>query len=460
VILVGDFHPFPQAQKAFLRFAQDLVPDHSLIFGLECFAFSQQATLDQFLAGHITLGELREDVEFDRYWPFAWSAYGEILAFARREKVPVLALNPDGISDLAERDDAAAGRIFEAMQADPHSKIMVLYGELHLAPSHLPERLRSWAGPRLATLTVHQTVPEIYWRAPRTSAGTKPEVVRLGRGEYCILNSVPWVKLRSFLDWLEGNPIDPDWEGESDLAGMVHDRAEHLVKILGLPTLPPVKLAVYGPDSPPPIGNKGKKRTRMESAFFTQARRFQRTCYLGSRSLLYIPVKTTNSVSEAAAYLLWDSLRPHSAKSPPRGSSSLTAHFAIGYLGSKLLNPKRKCNEVRDLTWGLKTGTKGKRQVLVLALHLLRPYLNDIPRVARAGALPLAASLEAHRLAGYIMADRLYSALLKRPELLSFVRGIFRTSVSSPAWAENLLQAMAKNISKARTRVISKHELF
>lgn len=443
VVLVGDFHPFRQSQKGFLRLVEECAPGlPRAVLGLECLQQAHQAAVNEFLAGYITLEELRDKIDFERYWPFSWDNYREILQCAKRLKIPVLALNilerRRSPSMLRERDHAAADKIFSELRAHPRSTVFALYGELHLARTHLPADLRGRLGRAGRVLTIHQNQPELYWKAPKLRNGQRPEVLRLALDEFCIMNSVPWVKLRSYLDWLEGNPSPEGWD-ELDVPGTVHHYANLLAEAIGVQAELRDEVEIYSPDQiagglPFPL------RRTIPAPERTLARHsvaFQRTAYLPGASAILLPASSTNSLSEAASWLLWHSARSATAKTARPGPQDWVAHYLIGYVGSKVLNPKRKCNEVADLQ---EMGTTTARR----ALALLRPYLKSDRLTARQAALPSTRELEACRLAGYVLGERFFLALLTGPELLPFLRTWYECA--SPGSIRVLLTETAAKI--------------
>jgi uncharacterized iron-regulated protein len=468
VVLVGDFHPFRQSQKGFLRILEGAAgaARGRTVVALECFQQAHQAAIGEFLAGLITAEELRDKIDFERYWPFSWESYREILLAARARKWPVVALNISGRrgreSELRARDAAAAERIARELKANPARTVFVLYGELHLGRPHLPYELLARLGRRARIVTVHQNDAELYWRAPKQRDGQRPEVLALGPREFCVLNSVPWVKLRSYLDWLEGSP-EPDLEeNELDAVGIVHHYARILAEALGMPAefddsveiLPPDRLSSRGL----PRGFRDLKSPDAELA--AHALTFHRTGYLPARGALLLPAVSTNSLSEAASHLLRRSLaarlrRGLGTRSPRRfRTEDWIAHFMLGYLGSKILNPKRKCNEVADLT-RLAAGNEPRGEIASRALTLLRPFVRETSLPPRQKRLAEVAEIEACRTAGFVLGERFFLALLAQPSLLKRLREMLG---GQPG--KSVLVETRRAIRKLRAPVASKRERF
>jgi hypothetical protein len=445
VVLVGDFHPFRQSQKGFIRLVESSKKKRGrAVIALECFRQNRQEAIDQFLAGYITLEELREETDFDAHWPFPWENYREVLRLARRDRIPVIALNAPGT--LRARDEAAAARLKRQLDFQPAATIFTLFGELHLGRDHLPRALK-----KVRIVVVHQNDADLYWNAPTLSDGQKPEVVRLGAGEFCILNSVPWVKLRSYLDWLEGNPT-PDFEHDHvDATGLVHHYARLLSEASGIANPIDQAVEILPPDRltrrAPALRDLGSP----DLALASHALRFRRTGYLPRRGAIALPAVSTNSMLEAASHLLRHSSRKPLSARVRWGSDDFLAHFFLGYLGSKLLNPKRKCDEVPDL---LRRAAK-QDAVAARALAFLRPLLKSEKVAGKQPRLDAAQTVDATRSAGFVLGDRYFRALLRGKGNLKEVRKLFSTPAAKP-----ILRVAARRIAQARVAAAGKADQF
>ncbi len=460
IVLVGDFHSFAQSQKGFLRLLNESTRKHRRqILALECIQQMHQDAVNEFLANYLTIEELREKINFEKYWPFSWENYREILIHAKEMKIPVLALNildrKRQSPSLQERDNAAAEIIGREFFKQKDSLFFVLYGDLHMARPHLPRKLSLLLGGKARVLVVHQNNSYLYWKTPKLKNGQRPEIVRLKKDEFCILNCVPWVKLRSYLDWLEGNPFPGEWGGneeEIDAAGMVHHYSSLLAEAIGIPAQFRDNLDIFGPNRL--ISGALPENVKIAPSCKALARHaliFRRTDYLPENELLILPAISTNSLSEAASYLLWHTQRGNSGAIKSQNSRYFMAQFLVGYLGSKVLNPKRKCHEVGDLKDLLKEKEKRisrgqpRADVMRRALALLRPYLKDEKLPLRSKSLPAAREIEACRFAGFILAERFFHSYLNESKHLATIRAWFHCN--SPQSCGELLRKTAAGIT-------------
>jgi len=466
LVLVGDFHSFRQSQKGFLRLLADAhLQSARLAVALECVPQIHQSALDNFSAGLITAEELRDEMNFDKEWPFPWPNYQEIFDYCRRHALPLIALNlkKRGANQLQARDLAAAQKLAEVATALPHHKIFVLYGELHLGAKHLPAALAEVSSPSTRVLTVHQNESTIYWRAPLLKSGARAEVIKLRPNEFCVLNSVPWVKLKSYLDWIEGS--EEDWGPDAGLHSLVIQFAGLLGETLGSELKILEKIEFLGPETftaPAPVP---RGLTAAEKILFRHARDFQRVHYLPVADFILLPSASTNAISEASSILLWRS-NTTKAKVARSAGPRLVLGFLVGFLGSKILNPKRKCNEVRDMKIFLASKSRPPRQkpeakkILVFrrALRIIDQILNG--KSISGQALSPILEIEASRLAGYVIANRLFLSLVANPQLIPFVREVFSTAHATDAWATLQLRRIGRAVSTHRPKTTAKRDAY
>jgi hypothetical protein len=97
-------------------------------------------------------------------------------------------------------------RLLQSRQSEPNAKIFVLFGDLHLASAHLPrsvERRLAAKGMKARIAVVHQNIEAVYWKLAKKGQVGEQSIVRLASGKFCILSVPPWVKLQSYLEWME-----------------------------------------------------------------------------------------------------------------------------------------------------------------------------------------------------------------------------------------------------------------
>src|SRR5580700_2373589 len=147
IVLVGDYHALPSAQ----RFAATLLEqraqpgDRPVVLGVETIFSRHQHILDEWWRREIDEEEFRQRIRFDLDWSYEWPPFYELLVTAREHADAVYGLDCEPREDLRKigaRDKHGADKIAEIRQRHPNAVILVLFGESHLAPHHLPRVLR------------------------------------------------------------------------------------------------------------------------------------------------------------------------------------------------------------------------------------------------------------------------------------------------------------------------------
>ncbi|AFY95391.1 ChaN family lipoprotein [Chamaesiphon minutus] len=106
VIYLGETHDRPIDRQHQLAIIEALFQHNPQVaIGMEMFQRPAQPLLDRYLAGKITVAELRVQSEFDKRWGYKWEDYAPILEFAKANRLPVIALNtPTEITRKAARE--------------------------------------------------------------------------------------------------------------------------------------------------------------------------------------------------------------------------------------------------------------------------------------------------------------------------------------------------------------------
>ncbi|MCM2323584.1 MAG: ChaN family lipoprotein [Oligoflexia bacterium] len=492
VTFVADFHTFEQAQRTALRVLREAArPGENWIVGLELVSTRQQRELDDFQAGRISLEEFQRAIHYQEEWGFPWRNYAPLFQWARENDVRLIALNRppelralldrrgqatrsqprDGTErDLDKRDRWAAGVITDlfasAARAKTPPRLLVLYGELHVATAHLPRALQSvsrqFLGEPLSSIVIHQNHDGLYWKLARAGKENRSEILQLRKGLYCVLSGTPWAKLQSLVSWAEGLPGEGDAVAETDdedggeptpvdYLSLMKTFGETLSELLGLK----------------PVSWSGLQAWTIEQADFAHGfahRDFtpwelrllrshvvaNRRFYLPGGQLAYLGSPSINYAAELAAiHLLRQGTRTpgfviHGANDYFR--QALDAAF--GFFGSLLINPRRKCDLPQDHARILRenrarSGAKLDQLARQLALESLRPGFAERPLPAKsafpkAGA-PASRKLEgalrgelAARYAGHIVGKRLHLAFLSGRASAADVREVFFPSEPAP----------------------------
>jgi len=235
IVLIGDYHALPAAQ----RFAATLLEERSqlgerpVVLGVETIFSRDQHILDEWWRREIGEPELRRRIRFDLDWGYDWPSFYELLATAREHAHGIYGLDcmrREDLRKISARDRHAAHKIAEIRQSHPRAVILVLFGESHLAPGHLPQALSDIL-PRERVFTILQNVDPLYWRA--AGEPERVEAVQLKHNVVCVFNSTPLEKYESYRlhlsHWARGH----DGEGP-DLVPTIYNLIDTLIRFLDI----------------------------------------------------------------------------------------------------------------------------------------------------------------------------------------------------------------------------------
>lgn len=206
IILIGDYHALPAAQRyaASLIEQRALAANRPVVLAVEAVFARHQPVLEEWWRREIDENELRQRIRFDLDWGYNWTPFYELLVAARDHGEAVYGIDCSprgGFSHTRAHDRHAAERIAAIRERHPDALIIVLFGESHLAPGHLPGILKQ----RLAaerTLVVLQNVDALYWQLAGESSPQVP-AVQVKDGVICVFNATPLEKYEGYRLCLE-----------------------------------------------------------------------------------------------------------------------------------------------------------------------------------------------------------------------------------------------------------------
>jgi hypothetical protein len=208
LFFLGDFHTFDQNIRNVLRILRFIVSENkNCILALEMISSDYQFQVDAYMEGHITDLEFLEMIDYHDSWRFPWSHYKLIFELAKENEIKVVALNTSGT--LKQRDIHACEVISNISENNPNSKILVLYGELHITINKIPALMKE-KSPDLIQTIIHQNLDEVYWKLIKQ--GIEQGVVSFSDNEYCLISAPPWIKYESMIYWYENSCDDPDFD--------------------------------------------------------------------------------------------------------------------------------------------------------------------------------------------------------------------------------------------------------
>ena len=449
LVLVGDYHALPAAQ----RFAASLVEqraqpgDRPVVLGVETIFSRHQPIVDEWWRREIDEAEFRQRIRFDLDWGYEWAPFYELLVTAREHADAVYGLDcmpREDLRKIGARDRHAADKIAEIRQRHPNAVILVLFGESHLAPQHLPRALRSRL-PGQRVLTVLQNVDALYWRATGAQQ-ERVEAVRVSDDVVCVFNSTPLEKYESYRLCL--SRWNQEGERQPDIGPTIYNLIDSLVRFLDVNRYAPhngtqPKFLV---DLLPEVhcGASDARLRRLLSRVTSETERIEAvlrkveslgTVYLPAINAFYVrEFQMTCAAEEASRFL------HHACRGLPlrRNGDQLvtgepmdrfyarTVEHALAYFGSRVLYPARAAISEQE-------GCEFSRAACARLMHdALRGDRNRFDAVAQ-------------RL-GYTLGGQLYDAYLRGCVSRSVLRHLFLARIEEPGKARQVCFEVVRRI--------------
>lgn len=442
LVYVGDYHTLRIAQQAYLALAKNAVKSgRRVVLALEFVEARHQSTLDAFLAGRLSEKTFLARIGHPYRGPFdIWPGFAPILSFAREEGLEVVAIDrrAPGPRSLELRDEGAARPIARAARADDRPLVLVLMGQYHVAPMHLPRRVEALLGPvKREPLVVYQNAEGLYWSLARRGLVEHTRAVEISARELCLVNASPVVCQRSFLDYVEAEAGDApiDESGMSltfrhlarDIArftGLKLGRALDEVLVLGAGDLDALeRISRRARFTKQELKHLERHVLSLESAWIPRAR----AVWLSSMSL--------NHAAEEAAHFVRHCCVGDAMERPRPRDDAFWARCleeALGFFGSRLVNPKRRCVSLEEWRWHFQRSRGDTRRTAAFTLAISAALRDDV-RAAQAmiPADDALLSSVSHAL-GYLLGDALAGAFSRKKLGAADVRALFRDRFDAP----------------------------
>ena len=331
IILLGDYHALPACQTFAAKLIEQLAGRWPVVLGVEAVLSRDQQILESWWRREISEPELRERLRFDREWGYQWEPFYGLLIAAREHAEGIYGVDCMPRYDLRRirsRDRYAAVKIHEMREQHPQATLLVLFGESHMAPEHLPPLVKQ-ALPNERTITVLQNVDALYWQA----VGEEAQAVSLGPDAVCVFNSNPLEKYESYRLCLE------KWRGDDqpDFSPAVYNLIFSLARCLGFRLDSPHNGTEpkYLADSLPEVvyvsesDAQGHLHEKEKAAFEHLG------CVYVPRTNTFVirEFKMAHAAGEAARFL------HHACKGMPHSYAPSKLEGALAHFGSRLLCP-------------------------------------------------------------------------------------------------------------------------
>jgi hypothetical protein len=486
VVYVGDYHTLKQSQRAFAKIVRRAAArGREVVVALEFVQGPYQDALDAYRAGRIGERTFLERIRYRDHQVFdVWPNFKPVLDAARAARAKIYAIDSaaSGAGSLELRDAYAAERVARAVREHPGALVLVLVGQLHVAPPHLPAQVKARLGPRgagLKHLVVYQNCERIWFLLERQGLDHDAEAVEVRRGELCLINTPPVVAQASYLDWLDGDEEEepgsagpyrrPEAEGRSIRrvdAGAAERHFKELAHLIA---------AFLGLDPGEAI-DEVDVYTSGDLSFLDRLRRrgdfgarelavikrqiLQRESYFIPRAnVAYLANLSLNHAAEEAAHFLRHAFAggDGSAENERGLVDSFYARAleeAYAFFGSKVVNPRRKCpheDELDALAGDPSTARFERRVAEFVLAHKQLERGRRTPVVQKLYTLADADLFNAvtHTL-GYILGDKLYYALVRGRIRKSEVRELFLDPLDEEGAAFHTYLYLASRLDRVR----------
>lgn len=462
LVYCGDYHTLRQSQKTNVKILKHIVPHRRVILCVEMFQIQHQPLLDAFMAAELSEEEFLKEIDYWETWGFNWDNHGQLLRFAQRYGLKVVALNSEPYSEkrgLRSRDRRAAKIIARLTEADEAALIHVVFGDLHVATCHLPaevDRLLARKNLRRRKTVVFQNSETLYIELMKYDMEHEADVVRVRPRIYCVMNTPPWIKLQSYLQWTDRSPElssklqgtfieDADPEDIIPYNEEVYAVIRLLADYVGIEEVNIDAFDVFTLDD---LSFMKRFRCdprlpRMKKMVMARA-----SFSLPREGIIYLGSLNFNSVAEEGGSYLFH--LSSSLDFPFDGGPEafyLRALFkAVGYFCSKVANHKRKTKRILDfvqmseeLRHRRLTGKAWENRLLARTIIEHQRLMEELEQGARSSIsarkiyeLDVEIAFRVSHALGHLTGEYLYTALIQEIIGLDYIQALFHQGQEGP----------------------------
>ncbi len=466
VVLVGDYHALPASQRFTAALIQRLAKNgRPILLGVEAIVARDQHIVDEWQRNEIDTAELCSRIRFETDWGYDWQPFRELLETAKAVGARIYGLDCTPRQDMRSiraRDQHAAAKIAGLRAAHPEAQVVALFGESHLAPTHLPMLVRD-ARPDDEILTVLQNVDALYW----LSAGEPEdltEAVEVRNGVVCVFSATPLEKYEHYRLCIER------WKGQRDakldLAPSYYNLISSLFRFLNvdlygsggrflIDELP----EVWSVSSEDQLDRLLARRMSTSAAAVRRQVEKQGSCFVPDRNVIVAREFRMPWAAEQAARFVHYACREHAPKcvSPEDAFYAEVVELALAFFGSKVLCPSRKLygedqlraestRQERDLTDAISVRAYHK-----VVDWVLRGRTEQSPKLDGSLLLDPRRREVAIRLLGHLLGSELYDAYVNGRLSKRRLRALFFKDLSKSGAARAEYLRARKSVSAPRT---------
>ena len=385
IVLVGDYHALPNSQRYLASLLRDPeLHQRPVVLGVETIFSRDQHILDEWFRGEIDEDELRQRIRFELDWGYECTPFYELLSAARDRGASIYGLDcmpREDLRKIGARDRHAADKIAELRRRNSDALILILFGESHLAPQHLPALLQQRL-PAEPVLTILQNVDALYWRAAG-EARDHVEAVQVRKdvreNVICVFNATPLEKYENYRLCLARWGRSDNDHSAPDLGPTLYNLIDGMVRFLGINqysshnTTQPRLLVDLMPEVYSRSSDALLRRLLSRKGFTAEYRqsllrqvRERGSVYLTPINAVYVRQFRMTSSAEDATRFLHQACRGLLNLCPGKAVAQRTAHrptpvdkddafymavyeHALAFFGSRILHPARPAFRDPDL---------------------------------------------------------------------------------------------------------------
>ncbi len=392
-ILVGDYHTSIFAQRTLLSIVQQKKEaeqkkkaEPHIILGLEFIRPEDEQALKCYLDGQLSRENFLRDVEYEKRWGYDWerTRLDEFLQRIKKTEVTPIGLNIARHEGLQAMDRAVAEYITATRKRFPEAAVIAFIGEHHLQKKHLPSLLKEHQ-----PLVILQDAEEVYFRLMDEGKDHATGAVKLKDGRFCIMDAGPLITADAYLR----NELMAD-AAKEEHEEVDHMLAEKLVdfytslffskggreffKIKKGETLDEKMTFFHDADEFWGLFSEPRLRSDLQE----QARAYKMLAIHGKLQFdVYLKEPTLNRLTEAimGCLLLAANGKPYG--DPVERFYDNILHTALAFVGSKLINPKRKHKNGEYFQKLLEEPDHSKHATARLVLeHLRHQHVGSLPK--------------------------------------------------------------------------------
>lgn len=454
IIYIGDYHTLREAKRPVAQLLALLAGKQPLALALEYFPSSQQALLDAYSAGSLSLAKLRVACGRDRpegVGEASWDSFVPMLSAARLLGVRLLGLDSRGRGPqrLHGRDAHAAKRLAQALRQNPKLQVLVFVGQMHAAPRHLPQAVQTAFGPnKLPATIVYQNCDALYFQQLKRGNGPlKHCVLRLGPQAFALMHTPPTLCQQSFLGQLAAEEDGSNGDAIDAARDTFVQQVRRVAAFLRLPVPPQladVRIETMG-DLSFLRSLTSAGLSAADTAFFREQVKRGNSTFFPQRNLVYLGNLGLAHIAEEASHYLRHSLVPMEM---PHSSVDVfymrALEEALGFFGSKIIHPRRPCPSPVLLRHWAKDGPPAQKKLARTALAHLALEAGCAPTEQVQLYPDDFATLNAvSHILGYRLGEALFCALLRRAVDTAAMRQLFAHNLTPPGAATRAYWTLA-----------------